>query len=66
VQRQSYPLARGPYRRYSQFIGQQPPVNRLEDLKALQNRKGENFLSVNVGAYAAGSRGMLRMLMDVC
>ena len=31
VQRQSYLLVGGPYRRYSQFIGQQPPINRLED-----------------------------------
>ena len=30
-QRQSYLLARGPYRRYSQFTDQQLPVNRLED-----------------------------------
>jgi len=66
VQRQPYPPAGGPYRRYSQFTGQQPPVNRPEDPKALQNGKGENFPSVNVGAYAAGSRGMLRMPIDVC
>ena len=55
-QRQSYPLAGGPYRRYPQFTGQQSSVNHLEDLKALQNGLGENFPSVNVGAYAAGCR----------
>ena len=63
VQRQSYLLARGPYKRYSQFTGQQPPVNRLEDPNRPQNKK---LPFVNVRAYAAGSRGILRMLIDVC
>ena len=62
-QQQPYSQTYGRYPRY----GQQPPVNPLtDDPKRPQNATKDDFLSVNVGAYAAKSQGAFGRLTGVC